>query len=257
MNRLVIADAHVGQCADDADAMCSLLRRARERGVGEIVYLGDAFQYLIGMSKFWTAAVRQVVEAWRELRGLGLRVVVVEGNRDFFLDEPELAAELDWSGRRYGFTAGGRVFELVHGDLVNRRDLQYRFWSTVSKSAIARLWARLLPRALALVIVRRMEAHLARTNRRFRYVKPVADLVRSTDEAWASGVDVLLLGHFHSPWMRGRSGRVALVMPAWLETRSSILISGDGSWSVVGDRLQPVPLATEDGAAPSGRGGES
>jgi len=249
MKRLIVADSHVGQGADDADAMSSLLRVAGERGVGEIIYLGDAFQYLIGMSKFWTASVRQVLGVWRELRARGLRLIVVEGNRDFFLDEPELAGELDWSGRRYRFTAGGRVFELVHGDLVNRRDLQYRFWSTISKSAAARLWARLLPRGLATTIVCRMEAHLAKTNRRFRHFKPVADLERSAEAAWAEGVDVLLWGHFHSPWLRRSSERVALVMPAWLDTRTSVLVADDGSWSLVGERLEPLPLAIGDRAS--------
>lgn len=255
MKRLVIADSHVGQGADDADAMSSLLRVAGERGVGEVIYLGDAFQYLIGMSKFWTASVRQVLGVWRELRGRGLHLVVVEGNRDFFLDEPELAAELDWSGRRFRFTAGERVFELVHGDLVNRRDLQYRFWSTISKSAAARLWARLLPRRVAVAIVRRMEAHLARTNRRFRYYKPVADLERSAEAAWAGGVDVLLWGHFHSPWLRRRNGRVALVMPAWLDTRTAVLVADDGSWTLVDESLEPLPLAVDDG--PSDREGSA
>lgn len=246
MKRLIVADSHVGQGTDDAAAMISLLRAAEERGVGEIIYLGDAFQYLIGMSKFWTASVRQILGVWRELRERGLRLVVVEGNRDFFLDEPELAAELDWSGRSYRFSAGGRVFELVHGDLVNRRDLQYRFWSTISKSAAARLWARLLPRGLATTIVRRMEAHLAMTNRRFRFFKPVADLERSAEAAWAQGVDVVLWGHFHSPWLRRSGERVALVMPAWLDTRTSVLVADDGSWTLVGERLEPLQLALAD-----------
>ena len=55
VKRLIIADSHVGQGKDDAAVMSALVRRAAEEGVGEVVYLGDAFQYLIGMSKFWTS----------------------------------------------------------------------------------------------------------------------------------------------------------------------------------------------------------
>ena len=230
VERLIIADAHVGQVAGDAEAMVALLERAAAAGTKEVVYLGDAFQYLVGMEKFWTASVRHVMTAWQELRRAGVRIVLVEGNRDFFLDEPDLAAHIDGSGTRHQFTTGGTTFRLVHGDKVNRRDLQYRFWSMVSKSSVARLWARVLPRAIATAIVRSMESRLAATNVRFRYVKPVDDLRRAARAAWAEGVDVLLWGHFHSFWRLSRDQRTAAVVPAWLETRCAVVVTGEGWW---------------------------
>lgn len=234
-----MADCHVGQRPGDAAAMVDWLHRAAAIGCGEVVYLGDAFQYLIGMSKFWSAGVRQVVGAWRELRDAGIRVALIEGNRDFFLEAADLASEVDVVGRRLEVTAGGRRFRFEHGDLVNRRDLQYRFWSRVSKSTPARIWADLLPRRIALSIVERMEARLALTNRRFRYVKPVSDLLRSADLAWSEGVDVLLWGHFHTPWWCSRDQRLAVVLPAWLEHRVALLVEEDGRAAWVEKNLTP------------------
>lgn len=236
VKRLIIADSHVGQGTADAGAMTSLVRRATAMGIEEVIYLGDSFQYLIGMSKFWTSALREVIDAWREARRQGVRILLIEGNRDFFLDGPDLAAEVDWSGRILEFDAGDRRYRLDHGDLVNRRDFQYRFWSSISKSAVARLWARLLPQSLAVAIVRRMEAHLATTNRKFRYTKPIEDLRRNASVAWAEGIDVLFWGHFHTHWECREGDRLAMILPAWLETRTSILVHPDGAWhSVDGD----------------------
>jgi len=217
--------------------MSLLVRRAAGDGVGEIIYLGDAFQYLIGMSKFWTTSLREVMDAWREARASGVRIVVVEGNRDFFLDEEEIAREIDWGGRRYEFSQGGVRYRLDHGDLVNRRDFQYRFWSWFSKCGPARLWARWLPKSMAVAIVRRMEAHLATTNKKFRYIKPISDLKRAAERAWIEGVNVLFWGHFHSTWEWKRDNRLALIIPAWLETRRSVLVDPDGSWTYVDDKL--------------------
>jgi UDP-2,3-diacylglucosamine pyrophosphatase LpxH len=245
VKRLIIADAHVGQRADDAAEMVSMLLNAHESGVTEIIYLGDGFQYLIGMSKFWTAGVVEVMESWRLLRMAGVSIGVVEGNRDFFLDAPELAGEIDWSGLAYEFGAGPRRFRLIHGDKVNSRDLQYRFWSRVSKSGLARLWARLLPRPVAVGIVRSMEARLAVTNRRFRYYKPLQSLCRAAEEAWSEGVDVLLWGHFHSNWGFTRDDRSAIILPAWLDTGRAVLVDGDGSAVLVEKNLTPCgPLFT-------------
>jgi UDP-2,3-diacylglucosamine hydrolase len=253
VKRLVIADAHVGQGADDCRAMTSLVERAAEQGAGEIIYLGDAFQYLIGMSKFWTGGVRRVLNIWGDVRSAGVRIGIVEGNRDFFLDEPDLAAEIDWSNRVYEFDSAGRRFRLVHGDLVNPRDFQYRFWSTISKSAVARLWARLLPRPVAVAIVRRMEAHLAKTNRKFRYTKPIADLERNAAEAWEEGVQTVFWGHFHTPWMCRDGEHEALIIPAWLESRTSVLVDGEGGWSLVDDDLQPKILVLDEESIGAGR----
>jgi UDP-2,3-diacylglucosamine pyrophosphatase LpxH len=246
VKRLIIADAHIGQGADDASVMTSMLRHATAHDVGEIVYLGDAFQYLIGMSKFWTRAVREVMEVWREVRQSDVRIVIIEGNRDFFLDEPDLAAEIDWSGRRYEFQAGGTRYRLDHGDLVNRRDIQYRFWSTVSKSSMARLWARRLPRPIAVAIVRHMEAHLAKTNRRFRYTKPIDDLQRSATSAWEDGIDVLFWGHFHTHWECREGDRLAMIVPAWLELRRGVIVEAGGAWYPVDSELHRCQLEGGD-----------
>lgn len=232
VNRLIVADAHVGTVAGDADKMCSLVRRVPSQGFRELIYLGDAFQYLIGMSKFWTRSVRQVLEAWQDVRAQGTRIVLIEGNRDFFLDEPELARIVDWTGRRYEFSAGSKSYRLDHGDRVNLRDLQYQFWSRISKSSVARIWAHLLPQSLAVGIVRKMEARLATTNVRFRYRTPVATLRRTATLAWADGIDVLLWGHFHGWWEYSDNDHLAMVVPAWLDSSRSLAVhaNGDSTW---------------------------
>ncbi len=240
MKRLVIADAHIGQRADDVHEMEKLLVRAAAAGVGEVIFLGDAFQYLIGMAKFWTPAVREVLALWQTSRQNGVRVLLVEGNRDFFLDHPDIASEIDWSGRCLEFGAGQRRYRLVHGDQINRQDRQYLFWSALSKSAVARLWARLLPRTLAVSIVRNMEARLARTNREFRLRKPIPELRRTADRAWAEGVDVVLWGHFHSFWQYKDGDRQAMVLPAWMNTNCALLVEANGEFSIVDQKLEPV-----------------
>lgn len=237
--RLIIADAHVGTVSGDAEAMVDLLEQAKAGDIREIIYLGDTFQYLIGMSKFWTRSVESVLACWDNLRTDGLTVRLLEGNRDFFLDEADLGAHIDEAARTIDFTVGGVSYRLNHGDKVNRRDFQYLFWSTVSKCAVARLWARWLPQRLAVKIVRSMEAHLAETNRRFRYAKPVAALRAAADRAWDGGIDVLLFGHFHTLWRHRREAKLAMVVPAWLETRTALVVEADGRRQWVDGRCRP------------------
>ena len=240
MKRLIIADPHVGTRDGDAQAMVTLLKHAERAGVGEILYLGDTFVYLLGMSKFWTASIEMVLEAWDGFRSRGGTVRLIEGNRDFFLDEEDLVCRVDESALSLEFSAGDVTFRLVHGDKVNQRDWQYLFWSRLSKCLPARLWARWLPRRLAVAIVRKMEARLARTNRKFRYEKPVEALRDEALRSFRRGVDVLFFGHFHTLWTFAEGEKTAMVVPAWLETRQSLIVDESGRWHGVDQDLRPV-----------------
>ncbi|MCD4750503.1 MAG: metallophosphoesterase family protein [Thermoanaerobaculales bacterium] len=237
MKRLIIADSHVGTLPGDADAMEDLLRRASDAGFEEIIYLGDTFQYLIGMSKFWTASVRKVLAVWDDLRADGMKIHLIEGNRDFFLSERELASRVDSSGLSFDFSSAGVHYRLIHGDKVNQRDFQYLFWSRLSKSLPARVWARWLPSALAVRIVRTMEARLATTNRKYRYTKPVEALRENAASAFSEGVDVMLWGHFHTFWEYSIGHRLAMVVPAWLESRTVLIVDDKGAWSFADSEL--------------------
>jgi len=166
--RAVLADLHVGQSPGDLERFLAAMDEVRRRGAGEVVFLGDLFRALVGFSRFWDGTVKRGLGELAELRRGGARVVMVEGNRDFFLDAPELDPFRDTSGPVHSFVAGGKRFLLEHGDLINRRDRSYRFWRSVSKSVAARAWARLLPRRLAQRIVFGTESRLAQTNFSYR-----------------------------------------------------------------------------------------
>jgi UDP-2,3-diacylglucosamine pyrophosphatase LpxH len=227
--RAVLADLHVGQSPGDLERFLAVMDQVRRRGAQEVVFLGDLFRALVGFSRFWDATVRRGLEELAELRRGDARVVMVEGNRDFFLDAPELDPFRDASGPVHSFVAGGKRFLLEHGDLINRSDRSYRFWRSVSKSGAARAWARLLPRRLAKKIVFGTESKLAQTNFNYRVELPVSDLETAARAHFAAGVDVVLWGHFHRFWTLAEGGRRARVVPGWMETGTVVWIGDDGA----------------------------
>ena len=226
--RAVLADLHVGQGSGDIERFVASVAEVRRRGAGEVVFLGDVFRALVGYSRFWDDTVRRGLEELAALRRAGARVVLVEGNRDFFLDAPELDPYRDSAGTVHSFVAGGRRFLLEHGDLINRADRSYLFWRAVSKSPAARVWARLLPRRLARRIVLGTESRLKETNFSYRRELPAEDLAAAALRHFAAGVDVVLWGHFHRPWVLTQGEREARVVPAWLETGTVVWVGDDG-----------------------------
>ncbi len=234
MLRAVVADLHLGQGRDDLERFEATVDEIGRRGAGELVVLGDLFRAFVGYRGFWDDTVIACLDRLAALRRSGVRVVLVEGNRDFFLDSPDLAPFRDQEGSVHSFVAGRRRFLLEHGDLVNVRDRQYRFWRSVSKSGPARLWARWLPSALARRIVTGTESRLARTNFAYRRRPPADLLAGNAQRHFATGVDVVMWGHFHTPWRLAVGGRLALVVPAWAEW-SVVLWVGAGGTIEVGE----------------------
>jgi len=228
MSRAVIADLHLGQVEGDMERFGETMAEVAGAGVVELVLLGDVFRTLIGYPKYWDSGIRAALERLAELRRNGVGVVMVEGNRDFFLDQPALAPFRDRAVTVHSFAAGGRRFLLEHGDLVNRNDRAYRFWRLLSKSHAARLWARLLPRTVAGRIVAGTERRLSGTNFSYRRTLPEDDLGAAAARHFASGVDVVLWGHFHKPWRLRKGEREARVVPAWAETGTVLWISSTG-----------------------------
>ena len=97
--------------------------------------MGDLFQAWVGFRSFETADIAAVAAALRKLRGQGIEVEYVEGNRDFFLAGSPYADAFDRVVLETSFEVGGVRYLAVHGDGLNDRDWQYRFWRSLSKSA--------------------------------------------------------------------------------------------------------------------------
>jgi UDP-2,3-diacylglucosamine hydrolase len=249
--RAVLADLHLGQRPGDLTDFCVTVEMLGKSGAGEVIFLGDLFRALVGFSRFWDGGVRLGLAQLASLRAAGVRVVLLEGNREFFLDAADLSPYLDVAGPVHSFATGGRRFLLEHGDLINPRDRAYHFWRAVSKSAVARAWARLLPGRLARRIVFGAESRLAETNFSYRVQLPTADLEAAARRHFVAGVDVVLWGHFHRTWSFASGHHEAHVLPAWLDHRTVVWIDEAGVMlpgsGVVGQIVDTPPASWYQG----------
>lgn len=229
----VIADSHVGRRPGDEGPFLEALESAHRRGAGAITLLGDIFHFFIAHRKFETPAIARFLEAARSLRAAGVSVTYVEGNRDFFLRgsyaEDAFASVCD----EETFEVGGRRFLATHGDLLNDRDLSYRFWRFLSKNRVSRAAVGLVPAKAATRLVWKTEARLYRSNFKHKTRIPV-DMIRTfAARRFAEGVDVLLLGHFHKPWVDEAAGGRIEILPAFVEERRWMEIRDDGTTALV------------------------
>ncbi len=215
----IVADAHLGGPGGPAGPLIEQLDALPERGCERLILLGDLFHVWVGLPRFETEEVRQVLAAVGRLRARGVVVEYVEGNRDFFLAGGPYAGHFDKVCLETSFTAGGRRLLAVHGDGLDDRDWRYRGWRWASKSLPSRMLVSLVPARLARRLVDSTERRLAQTNFKHRLEIPRAVIAAYAARRLAEGYDELLLGHFHAPLELAVAGGKARLLAAWFDRR--------------------------------------
>lgn len=224
MTVAIIADSHLGGPGGDGDLFVEQLRALPAQGCTHLVLLGDIFHVWVGSRRFETPEVRRVVPELQALRDAGVRVDYVEGNRDFFLPGSPYADCFDVLDLETDFEAAGQSCLAVHGDGLNDRDRQYRFWRWLSKSTPVR-WAVLgLPAKAAQAFVHGTEARLSKTNFKHKWQIPEQPIRRYGEKRLGSsegdhpGPRHLFLGHFHEHHRFDVPGGTVHVLDAWFNS---------------------------------------
>ena len=231
--RAVFADCHVGRRPDDDAPFQEALERAASRGAREISLLGDIFHFFIAHPKFETPAIARFLEKVRDLRGREVSVTYIEGNREFFLRGSYAERYFREVCDEQTFVEGGRRFLLTHGDLLNEKDLPYRFWRFLSKNPLSRASIAFIPKKAGNRFVWKVEARLYRSNFKHKTRLPVEMIRAFALRRFDEGNDVILLGHFHKSWSEQiGNGRVE-ILPAFVDERKWMEIGDDGATRLV------------------------
>lgn len=234
---VIIGDSHIGLRDGNEIPIIEWIGRLAAWKPKTLYLNGDLFHYLIAHPKFHTPSVERVFARLRELRDGGVAVHYVEGNRDFFLKNSFAEKAVTDVALEYNFTAGDRRYLIVHGDMINDRDLPYRFWRRVSKNPISRLGLELIPRTTARRFVDSVEQRLAKSNFKHKARLPVELM-----EAYAikrlqhDGYTDVVFGHFHEKTVLRAGPSTVTVLPPWYETGEAMVIdpaTGAASFAVV------------------------
>jgi UDP-2,3-diacylglucosamine pyrophosphatase LpxH len=221
---VVIGDSHIGLTDGSELPVIAWLERLALTRPAALYLNGDVFHYLIADPKFYTRSVEAVFARMKELRDQGVSIHYVEGNRDFFLDDSFVEDSVTDIGLEYAVQAGARKYLIVHGDMINDRDLPYRFWRRVSKNAISRFALRLIPRRVARRFVDGVEHRLAESNFKHKSRLPIELMEAYGRRRRAEGFNVVVFGHFHHKTELDVDGGRVTVLPAWYESGEAMVI---------------------------------
>ncbi len=221
----LIGDSHIGLADGDEKPIVKWLDRLAALRPSALYLNGDVFHYLIGDTKFFTQSVYKFFAKLRELKDQGVRIHYIEGNRDFFLNgtlAEESVTDLAMSAT---FEAGPHRYLVIHGDMINDRDHQYRMWRRLSKNPVTRVGVRIIPGPIARRFVDRMEKSLAKSNFKHKRRLPVELMEAYGRKQHGKGFDRVIFGHFHHKTIVPAGDATVCVLPAWYESGEAMMVS--------------------------------
>lgn len=221
----VIGDSHIGLSEGSEKPVNAWLDRLAALEPRALYLNGDLFHYLIANRKFATSSVAKVMGKFGELRDRGIAIHYVEGNRDFFLKGSFVEKVVTDVGLEYAVPAGTNRYLIVHGDMINDRDLPYRFWRTASKNPISRLGVELIPQKMARNFVDSVERRLAGSNFKHKSKLPVAMMEAYGRKRAKDGFTHVVFGHFHNKLvLKASRSMTVTVLPPWYESGEAMKI---------------------------------
>jgi UDP-2,3-diacylglucosamine hydrolase len=231
----VIGDSHIGLSDGSEAPILAWLDRLAALKPRALYLNGDLFHYLIADPKFYTSSVKNVFDRLQQLRDSGIPIYYVEGNRDFFLHGSFAERAVSGVGLEFAILAGDRKYLIVHGDMINDRDLPYRFWRFASKNAMSRHSLKLIPKRAARGFVDAVESRLSDSNFKHKNRLPTELMEAYGRTRGAEGFTHVVFGHFHQKLVLPGSTTVT-ILPPWYETGEAMAINpenGSFEWVTV------------------------
>ncbi len=231
----VIGDSHIGLSEGNETPILSWLDRLSALRPRALYLNGDLFHYLIAHPKFYTQSVGNVFARFRELRDSGMPIHYVEGNRDFFLRGSFAEEAVTDVSIEFTIEAGDRKYLIIHGDMINDRDIPYRFWRFASKNAASRFGLRFIPKTVARKFVDSIEERLSGSNFKHKAQLPIQRMQEYANSRGEEGFTHVVFGHFHEKLVLPGSTTI-MVLPPWYETGEAMAISpetGEFSWVTI------------------------
>ena len=232
----VIGDSHIGLAPGSETAIVSWIDRLESLQPRALYLNGDLFHYLIAHPKFYTPAVEKVFDRFRRLRDAGVAVHYVEGNRDFFIRGSFVEKSVSDVAFEYSVPAGQKKYLIVHGDRINDRDYQYRFWRLASKNPISRFSLKLIPQRTARRFVDSVEMRLARSNFKHKTRLPLEQMEAYAQKRRSEGFTNVVFGHFHEKLIMPVGDATVTIVPPWYEKGEAMIIdpaTGSFDWLVL------------------------
>lgn len=218
MRAIFIADAHLGNPADNNYRL--MLRFLEELpGKTEILVIaGDFFEFWLGDSPEPFPHYKPVLDVLATLVAGGIKLIFLEGNHDFHLQRYfRKAFDADVFPDGTSLVLDGKKIYVCHGDLINMADYGYRALRCLFRNPVTRRLARILPATVPAWIAVKLGNHSKGKHKAAAAKWDSMQLARDfATDRFAAGYDAVVTAHYHRPFTEESNGKCLLALGDWI-----------------------------------------
>lgn len=217
MRKIFIADAHLRQPEDRNYQMLLCFLSTLPGSADTLYILGDLFDFWIGYPRLVFPYYREMLDQLAMLRDAGISIVYFEGNHDFHMG-PIFTKELGitvYSGPA-SLEIDGRRCLVCHGDEMNRDDRGYLLLRSILHSQLTNQLIKIVPASCTLRIAEFLDRRCGAPTVAAAHPDPRPVIRRYGAEQFSRGIDLVISGHFHTPFVESQEGKTILSLGDWI-----------------------------------------
>ena len=217
MHAIFLADAHLNLPEEPNYRTMLRFLDGLPDDIDTLFILGDFFEFWIGYPTVPFPRYQLIVDSLTRLTMRGVRLVFLEGNHDFHMGpvfRTMLQAEIHPGPATVNID--GKEFSLCHGDQV-KADYRYDLLRGLLHSFITRWLIKIVPATITDAIGAWMGRRSKAAQSYGRKSWDPAPLIRSyAAKQHAAGCDVVITGHFHTPFIEDVNGKTIVALGDWI-----------------------------------------
>jgi UDP-2,3-diacylglucosamine hydrolase len=203
MRKVFLADAHLKN-PEDFNYRALMQFLSGLKGNTEALYiLGDLFEFWLGYKNFHFPHYLPALQQLRELQESGVSIIYFEGNHDFHMGpffEKTLQARV-YRGPKVLSLDGKKVY-FCHGDQIISSDYGYRLLRFLMHNRLLKTIFPLVPPWLPCSVAEKMGRHSKGNHEQRKRKWDYQTILKKFAAArFQSGCDVVISGHFHTPFL--------------------------------------------------------
>lgn len=218
-NLVCVADAHINNDSGDIHTFHRFLKSIQP-STKVLCLLGDLFNLWVAKKRLEHGYHREIVDHLRELRLVGIKLIYIEGNRDFHVKRAYYGDPFnEISDEEWVEVFDGKRFYIHHGDKVNVDDKAYRLWRKISKSRLAWKLFNALPFRAKTLASGKLEKMLSKTNIKHKSYFPQKRCEEYGERILNGNYYAAIIGHLHEEKIlrfnvKGQQ-KLLYSLPAW------------------------------------------
>ncbi len=196
-NLIFLADAHINDEPKEILVFQNFLKSIKS-STKALCILGDLFDLWLAKKRLEQNHQSKIINQFRELRMAGVRLIYIEGNRDFHIKRAYLGDPFDKiSDDEWVEVFDGKKFYIHHGDRVNVDDAAYHLWKKISKSKFVWSIFNSLPFKVKIAIAGYLERMLRGTNIKHKSCFPQKRFEEFGAKILRKDYYAAVIGHLH------------------------------------------------------------